>query len=870
VIPWVSFMVKPRAPGPGGAGGTTRAGDGCILDPGRARGLNRAMGSVWLGLRADLRVRWRPLAALALLLGLIGGVVLTAAAGARRTDTAYPRLLQWTSAAQVDIFPGSNGPTPGYFGAVRRLPQVAAMSVDALYQMVLPVPHGLPVTSVMTYSSPDGSMGVSADRVKILQGRMFARRAAGQAVIDPQLAGLEHLAPGGTLHLLAVPNDPRTGRPEIGRAVPLFFRVSAVAVFDNQIVPASAANSQPAVLLSPPYNATPAARASVYGTEAAVRLRPGASMAAFTAAAASLAKRYPGTSGVADAVSLSDEIAATQRAIRPDAIALAAFAALAGLIALAIIGQLLGRQLILDAREFPILRALGMTRARLAGLSLARVAVVTLPGGALAVALAVAASPFMPIGPARLAEPHPGVEVNLAVLAVGFAAIALLPLAVLVPAAWRAAARVQGPLGVAEPAAPARASRLGPALGRAGSVTGSLGVRMAFEPGRGRTAVPVRSALAGTTVAVAAVTAALVFGTSLVALTGTPHRYGQNWDQELNLGFGGVTAAFGAKVLSAEHAITGYAAGDYGQLSVNGQLVPAIGVSPARGQDYFTLLGGRYPSGPGQIVLGAQTLRAIHRQIGQTVRVVINQVATFGRVRRRTMRVVGVAVFAGFGRGGFAATDLGSGAAVTALALSEPSPQTGCAAGATCYNFFLVRYRPGTESGAAAARLTAAVVKAGCPPGPVSCTVTADQRPADIRNYASVRDTPLILGAVLALLAVAALAHVLLTGVQRRRRDLAVLKTLGLRRSQVIGVVSWQASALAAAALLVGLPFGLLAGRWAWALFAGSAGVSDQAVIPVALVLAVVPAALLLANLLAAGPGWAAARIRPGVTLRSE
>ena len=46
------------------------------------------MGTVWLRLRADFRLRWRALAGLALLLGLVGGVVLTAAAGARRTDTA--------------------------------------------------------------------------------------------------------------------------------------------------------------------------------------------------------------------------------------------------------------------------------------------------------------------------------------------------------------------------------------------------------------------------------------------------------------------------------------------------------------------------------------------------------------------------------------------------------------------------------------------------------------------------------------------------------------------------------------------------------------------------------------------------------------
>jgi ABC-type antimicrobial peptide transport system permease subunit len=844
--------------------------DGCILDREPGRGLNRAMGSVWLSLRADLRLRWRPLAALALLLGLIGGVVLAAAAGARRTDTAYPRLLQWASAAQVDILPEGNASPLAYFAAVARLPQVAALSVGSAYQMVIPVRHGLPQTVVMTYASPNASMGVTTDRFKILQGRMFGPRSAGQAVIDPELASLEHLRAGGMLHLLAVPSNPKTGSPEIRHAVPVAFRVSAVGVFDSQVVPATAANSEPTVLLSPSFTGTPAAARSGYGTVGAVRLRPGASMTGFLAAADALAKRYPAaTAGAVAAISLADEVAATQQAIRPDAVALAAFAALAGLIALAVIGQLLGRQLVLDATEFPILRALGMTRARLVALSLARVAVVTLAGAVVAVAVAIAASPLMPIGPARLAEPQPGVEVDLAILGAGFAAIALLPLLVLVPAAWRAAARVQGPLGVAEPAVPARASRLGPALARVGSVTASVGVRMAFEPGRGRTAVPVRSALAGTTVAIAAVVAAVVFGTSLIALVGTPHRYGQNWAQELDLNFAGVTAAAGARLVSAEPAVTGYAAGNYGQLTVDGKIVAAIGISPVHGRGYFTLLAGHYPSGPGEIALGAQTLRAIHRQLGQTVRVVVNPTDTGGITVRRVMRIVGVAVFAGFSRGSFAATDLGVGAAVAAALLSAPFPGTGCV-NITCYNFFLLRYRPGTNLNATTARLTAAMAALGCPPGPDSCSVTADQRPTDIRNYAGVRDTPLALGGVLALLAVATLAHVLLTGVRRRRRDLAVLKTLGLRRSQVIRVVSWQASALAAAALLVGLPLGVLAGRWAWALFAGSAGVSAQADVPVPLVLLAIPVTVLLANLIAAGPGWTAARIRPALTLRSE
>ena len=51
------------------------------------------MGGAWLIVRADLRRRWRTTLALALLIGLVSGVVLVSAAGARRTDTAYPRFL---------------------------------------------------------------------------------------------------------------------------------------------------------------------------------------------------------------------------------------------------------------------------------------------------------------------------------------------------------------------------------------------------------------------------------------------------------------------------------------------------------------------------------------------------------------------------------------------------------------------------------------------------------------------------------------------------------------------------------------------------------------------------------------------------------
>jgi hypothetical protein len=834
------------------------------------------MTTVWLRLRAEFRQRWRAMLSLALLLGIAGGVVLTAAAGARRTDTAYPRLLRWANASQLEIMPG--GTDPALLAAVRRLPQVAAMWSALQYNIALPVPHGLPDMRVHVLSSLDGTLGRSLDRVKILRGQMFSPDAADEVVVDPLLASREHLRPGSLLRLIAVPYDGNgAGNLDPRLAYPLTFRVTAIGVFDDQVVPATPVDGEPRALLSPAfsrlrpaYSHSIAPGSIVYLPMAGVRLRPGASLAAFTGMVQALAKRYPADGGGFPAiVSLSDEVTATERAIRPEAVALAVFAGLAGLISLAVLGQLLARQLTLDAAEFPVLRALGMTRHSLLALSLARLAAMTVTGAVVAAGVAVAASPLMPIGSARLADPAPGVEVNLAILAGGAAAIALLPLVILAPAALRVVGRAMGPLGVAEPDVPARPARLLIALTRSGPAPIGIGVRMAFEPGRGRTAVPVRSALAGSAIAVAAVVAAAVFGASLIGLVGTPHRYGQNWDQELSLEFAAVPPATGAKLMSAEPAVTGYARGANGQLTINGMIVPAIGVDPVDGGGYLTMLAGRPPAGPGEIVLGALTMRALHARLGQSVRVAVN-VATGkpGTGARRAMRVVGTAVFPDFGLPGLTDTDLGNGALVATSILTTTQPNTGCDGHITCYSFFLVRYRPGTDMNRAGATLVAATARAGCPPG--VCTVTVDQRPGDIRDYTAIRDTPLALGAVLVVLAVGTLAHVLLTSVQRRRRDFAVLKTLGFTRSAVLTVVAWQASALAAAALAIGVPLGVVAGRWAWGVFADSVGIGPGADVPLTLTLAAIPVTLLLATVIAAWPGWRASRLRPATVLRTE
>jgi hypothetical protein len=398
-------------------------------------------------------------------------------------------------------------------------------------------------------------------------------------------------------------------------------------------------------------------------------------------------------------------------------------------------------------------------------------------------------------------------------------------------------------------------------------VAGSLGVRLAFEPGRGRTAVPVRSALAGSVIAIGAVVAAGVFGASLLGLIGTPHEYGQNWDAVTDLGFGGVPPQLGDRFIAANPAVAQYAAGDYGAVTIDGRNIAAIGLDERGGHGYLTLLGGRAPAAAGEIALGAQTMRALGLRLGQSVAVTANHESTSTADKATVMRVVGVVVLPRFARGTFAPTGLGAGAVVAASVLTEPNQSSGCA-GPLCYNFFLLRYRPGTDPAAQNARMTAILRANRCPI--TSCATTGDQRPAAILNYESVRDVPLLLGAVLAVLAVGTLAHVLLTGVRRRRRDLAVLKTLGLTRPDVLRLVAWQATALAGAALLIGVPLGVIAGRAAWAFFASGTGVDPRPDVPLPLVLLAVPVTLLLANAIAALPGWTAARLRPAVVLRAE
>jgi ABC-type antimicrobial peptide transport system permease subunit len=137
-------------------------------------------------------------------------------------------------------------------------------------------------------------------------------------------------------------------------------------------------------------------------------------------------------------------------------------------------------------------------------------------------------------------------------------------------------------------------------------------------------------------------------------------------------------------------------------------------------------------------------------------------------------------------------------------------------------------------------------------------------------DLSSVRQLPVILAGLIGLLGVGTIGHTLITSVRRRRRDLALLKTMGFVRRQVGATVAWQATSFVLFALVSGVPLGMAAGRWGWHAVASGINSSSPVVMPAVSLALIVPTALVAANLLAAGPGWVAARVAPAVVLREE
>jgi hypothetical protein len=792
-----------------------------------------ALAAGWFCFRAELRRRWRAWLALALIVGAFAGVVEAAAAGARRTDAAYPALLAWSDAPDVTLFSfaGQSG-TFGHFSpaAAARLPQVVQSAVIVNYQVATPAAADL-------VAPETGQVPGRFWHRRILAGRLPDPARPGDVNISFTLAQAEHLGVGDMLRTKLL--------TAAGTLEQFRFRIVGIDAAPAEFPPQTGTNTDYVWATPAFYRAHRSGLDASFGV--ALRLRhgaadlPGVQRAVSRLADGKVAQEYP----------LATQAVNTEHSIHLQAVALWLLAGLLAVVGLLVLGQLLARLSFLEATEYGTLRALGMGRHMLLAIGIARATAIGAVGAAVGVLLALAASPLFPVGLAGVAEPHPGVSADGAVLGLGALATVLVTAACAAWPTWRATT-AWSPRAVPGPAARARRPQFAALVNAsARPVTALIGVQLALQTGSGRTAVPVRTTIASAVVGVAALTGAVLFSASLGHLLATPRLYGVTWDAYVS----SVTeGAMGPAVRIAHHdpSVAGWSLGDSGApLYVGGIRADAIAMPPGRDALLPVAIQGHLPDEPGQIALGERTLAAVHSHVGATIGVSLS----VGRPHR--LRIVGAAVFPTLSD----VLGLGQGAALTIPGLyrllppgvQAPPPFT-----------LLVRFRRPVNGPADLGTLAAREARAG------PFVVQGPATPTDLVNFGQVQDLPFLLGVALSLLALLTIIHLLLTSVRRRRRDFAVLRCLGLTRWQVRSAVGWQAGTLTAAALCVGVPAGILCGRVAWQVFAHQLGILPVVVLPVAALGVLVAVALALAVAVAAGPGEAAARARPAEILRAE
>jgi uncharacterized protein YbjT (DUF2867 family) len=312
-----------------------------------------------------------------------------------------------------------------------------------------------------------------------------------------------------------------------------------------------------------------------------------------------------------------------------------------------------------------------------------------------------------------------------------------------------------------------------------------------------------------------------------------------------------------AAALRADPKIAGYTRGGFTNVRI-GRLKLLALAADGSGPTRPVITAGAAPAAGDEVALGASTLRDAHTAIGRTVDLVLDQAG--GHPKPVRMRVVGTVIVPPTP---FQAVRPGEGAAVALPGLARIDPDATRQPGGLP---FLVRFAPGVSRAAGLAAVANDIKRLGLP----RPYITAAERPAAMTSLASIAGLPAALAGLLALIAAGTLAHTLASSTRRKRRDLAVLKTLGFTRRQIRHATAWQATTITAIALLIGLPTGIAGGRWAWRVFATQLGVLPEPAVPLTTIALAIPAALAVANLIAAAPAQAAAHTQPAAVLRSE
>jgi ABC-type lipoprotein release transport system permease subunit len=791
---------------------------------------------------AQARRRGRALAVLAVFIGIVGGVAMSLVAGARRSSTVVDRYFATSIPYDLELYaPSLDG------GELRAIPNVERADVSAYLGGVYvgldgttgSIPRGIngivfePDSVDPTIQVLDGRTPEPAEPTEVAVNQAFVREfglGVGDDVTmrmfatdqyDDVTAGrYDPRGPRYTMHITGVVRTPpdiavdeveAPGRSAYGTTNTMFVQSSFYEGHRQEFLDFGAAYDVELV----DSDLVPEFRRSV------TELTNGSDEAPVFGPARFSERR--------DALDSPVGLETTALLL------LGVLAAACGAVAA---GLLLRAEQRWHDAEIGRLRALGSTAPQLGMIAALRTVPVAVGAALLAAGVTVTLSGRYPVGIGRQLELHPGLSVNGAVLGIGALAVVAVVLGLGFALGLPTRAREQR----------WRRTTVANWLAQLGAPTEvTVGTHFAFERRRGAAALPSRTTVLGGAVAVAVVVAIALFvgGIDRVYAHGGSH--GFPWDAVVgNVNFS--MSDEDAARIAADPLVDAATIASYGDARLDGEPFEVLAVDE-RGTAGPQILSGRAPASPSEIAIGAAGLRALHHRVGDTVTFSLvgsdfDQGAATGTVE---LTVVGVSLAPVFGE-----ADLGETAVVTLDAIAA-------AGGDTTPKIVLTRVR-GDDPQAVVSQLDREYTE----------EIVTDIKPSRIVNLHRVRALPTV-GMVLAgLMGAVVLLYTLATGVRGRTGELALLRALGLPPRRLLSVLAWQGVALATAALLVGIPLGIVLGSSVWRDVARQLGVDTTPVLTLFLPTLVPLAALAVAVLASVIPAARARRQPISRLLRAE
>ena len=465
-----------------------------------------------------------------------------AVAAARRTQSSFPTYLASSAPSDLTVLTGLYDPAlgnhsgldPALLRKIARLPEVKRVESYGGLDAAILAPSGAVMANAQGLPGSIDGEYFDQDRVTIVQGRMANPGRADEVVMDakgtPKQVHVGEVVPVG-FFTNAQEQLPDFGSPSVKPYLRLDVTVVGKAVFSREVVQDDVDAGLDGGVLFTPALTRQLTQCCINDTETAIQLDGGSKDVA--AAEAQIEPLLPkGFPAVFYVTSLT--AAKAERAIKPESIALGVFGGIAALAALLIAGQVIGRQLRVSSRDLGTLRALGAGPTMTVGDALLGVLASVVAGSLLAAAAAIALSPLAPIGLVRPVDPDLGITFDWMVLGSGLLVLIGGLSAVAMVLAYRQAPQR---VGRGQRQATERGSIVARAAATSGlPVSAVEGARLALGPGGGRDAVPVRSAILGTALAMIVAVATVTFGASLDTLVSHPALYGWNWTYALSAG----------------------------------------------------------------------------------------------------------------------------------------------------------------------------------------------------------------------------------------------------------------------------------------------------------------------------------------------